>query len=321
MVRMIKLNQKVDKIKAEWDALKPREKRALVDDDPSRVRSIRDKFYKAGYLKEGKEIISLENRSFGLKGQELKEANKTENDYLYRKLTLGDDKKWIKETLAKYKKKLEKLPIKNAEKKLKKMAKKYGISMPTTKLIENGIPNTEMMKLGKKNYEKIRKQINEIAGKNKLKPRELQQKMDEEWAEAMEEIKKINQAGDYGFAIKSKAIQDAKDFMHHKFFKNARTELQYQRIIDEYLKYLSVDKLNDIISVLTDPKFLQQWDSDQESEDYNEDWATNRQWDFIKILRNETGKNIYVNPENPHGKLKVEKWRDDGSHWRFSNFN
>ena len=318
---MIKLNQKISGIKDEWNALKPREKRALINKDPDRARKIRDKMYQGGYIKEGKEIISLENRAFGLKGQELRMANKNQSDYLYQNITLAKEKRQLEKIRKQREEKLKQVPIKNAEKKLKKLAKKYGISMPTTKLIENGIPNTEMMKLGKKHFEQMRKQINEIAGKNKLKPRELQEKMDEEWANAMEEVRKINKAGDYGWAIKQKAIQDAKDFMHHKFFKNARTEFQYQRIIDEYLKYLPVDKINDIISVLTDPKFLKEWDSDQESEDYNEDWNTNRQWDFIKMLRNETGKNIYVDPENPHGKLKIEKWNDDGSQWRFSNFN
>ena len=248
-------------------------------------------------------------------------ANKNQSEYLYQNITLAKEKRQFEKIRKQREEKLKQVPIKNAEKKLKKLAKKYGISMPTTKLIENGIPNTEMMKLGKKHFEQIRKQINEIAGKNRLKPRELQEKMDEEWAKAMDEVRKINQAGDYGWAIKQVAIKQAKDFMHHKFFKNARTEFQYQRIIDEYLKYLPVDKLNDIISVLTDPKFLKEWDSDQDSEEYNEDWNTNRQWDFIKMLRNETGKNIYVNPENPYGKLKVEKWKDDGSMWRFSNFN
>ena len=318
---MIKLNQKASKIAEQWNALKPRFKRELMHNDPERLEKIRVKLYKGGYTKEGREIISMVNKDFGMKGNELREANKKQHEYAVYDLTQAKERKEFERIRAKREEKLKLVPVKNAEKKLKKLAKKYGITLPTKKLIEDGIPNTEMIKLGKKHFEQMRKEINEVAGRKKLKPKELQEKMDEEWATAMEEVRKINQAGDYGYAIKQKAIMDAKNFMHHKFFKNARTELQYQRIIDEYLKHLSVTQLNDIISVLTDPKFLKEWDSDQESEDYNEDWNTNRQWDFIKMLRNETGKNIYVNPENPHGKLKVETWKDDGSVWRFSNFN
>ena len=49
---MIKLNQKISGIKDEWNALKPREKRALINKDPDRARKIRDKMYQCGYIKE-----------------------------------------------------------------------------------------------------------------------------------------------------------------------------------------------------------------------------------------------------------------------------
>ena len=321
----IKLNQNAVKIREQWNALKPSQKRDLYKADPARVIKIRDKFYDNRFEKEGKEIVSLENK-FGreLKGAELREANKLHHDFLKQeayKKQLAKDEPWFKKVREAYKEKLKDYKLKQADKKLKKIREKYGITEGQNILMEHGVPNTDLMKMGKDYYAQIKKDMNAIAGKDSLKPRELQEETDKEWEEALAKVDEINRNSlEFGRQTKLNAVNEAKVFMHDRYFKNARDEKMYQDIIDAHLEHLTVDQLYEVMDILTNPLFMKEWDSDQDAENYDPEWREKRQWDFIQILQNTTGYQYEV-VDSATGELKRTKWQNDGSSFQWNNYN
>ena len=305
----IRLNQKISSMADEWNSLKPREKRNLIANDPQRAEKLRDKLYQGGFIKEGKEIISLENKRRGLKGQELRQANKLHHENRYNEVTLAKERSWFAKVKRLYEEKIANRPLKEKAKKLGKTIKKMGLSdrvKSPNQLMINGLPNADIIKLGKKNYEKLRSQMNDIAGKYSLKPHELKVDIDKKWDKAVAEVEKISKADDAEQLIKQNIIDYNREFMEEHYFLNADNIRQEQRIINEYMKHLDVDKLYEIKNLLTDETFLGIYSSDQESETYTKEFIEKRQHKLIDILRNETGKIIRTNPENPRGDLIVE---------------
>lgn len=272
------LRAKIEKLVSQWNMLKPREKKAMYNNNVDKLIKLRDRFYKQGKIKEGKEIVTLMNKQGGLKGDTLREANKTQHNILVESLTKAKDKRWIE----KIKKQKEE---KDIDRKLKNIYKKAGIVANYHQLTMYDIPNPLVLKAGFKKFLDIQQRH-----AKKMTPKEVEEQAKLKWALAQQEARQIK----YDH-LKDNAVKYVGDFLDIYFKNLFDKDLVHE--MKAYLEHLPLQKIYQIQNMLLSQKFMRIWDSEQESDTYNPDWNMNRARDVIKVLQNETGVTLTWNDE------------------------
>lgn len=264
--------------------------------DSAEILTLRDRALKERNISVLEFTTNELNKRKGLKGSQLREQNK--KDLRYLEVTTRQERiyaYWNKQA-------------KKVAEKIAKYEKKINISPSKTQLnTTNFLPSSEMIRLGIDKYLERVLMFNRIApikpkDKSKIRKGMLYRRDEKELIEESKNrfIEAIKKGKELNISLINKAsLNEAINFMDRinpndkgGYFKHG--DIVKQAIINEYLKYLSVQDRLRIEALLLSQEFKKQYDSDEENQTYDsnldsEDRAKKRQDKLIEILRNETG--------------------------------
>lgn len=183
------------------------------------------------------------------------------------------------------------------------------IDMTLNEIIEDRIAVNKMLP------KKKRKDIDEIIKATKTEYNAFKKVVKGFDQEKLQEINKQSLKDINGmlFGYTDAAGKPRGGYFKYAIDKEANDEIK------RMMKHLTVQQRYQIMELMLSEKFMGIYCSDQESECYDENWREKRQQDLLKILRNETGKIMYVDSIG-RKRFKTYKDANKSNYYTIQNF-